>query len=105
MVNTARGAIIDEVAMTRRLADGRLGGACLDVFVTEPLPEDHALRSLDNVILTPHVGWTVDRTLEGFAEDTVAHVQAYLDGRLSRSVLLNPEAVDVERRRAGTIAA
>lgn len=101
VVNTARGAIVDEVAMTERLADGRLGGACLDVFASEPLPADHALRGLDNVVLTPHVGWTVDRNLEEFAEDTVAHVMAYLDGELPRSALLNPEAADVDRERVG----
>lgn len=104
IVNTARGAIIDEEAMTDRLADGRLGGACLDVFVTEPLPADHRLRSLDNVLLTPHVGWTVDRNLEEFAQDTVAHVLAYLDGDLQRSVLLNPDAADVDRERAGAVS-
>lgn len=103
IVNTARGAIIDEDAMTDRLADGRLGGACLDVFVTEPLPANHRLRSLDNVLLTPHVGWTVDRNLEEFAQDTVAHVLAYLDGNLQRSVLLNPDAFDVDRPRVGAI--
>lgn len=103
IVNTARGAILDEEAMTERLADGRLGGACLDVFVTEPLPANHRLRSLDNVLLTPHVGWTVDRNLEEFAQDTVAHVLAYLDGDLRRSVLLNPDAADVDRERAGAI--
>jgi phosphoglycerate dehydrogenase-like enzyme len=103
IINTARGAIIDEEAMTERLADGRLGGACLDVFVTEPLPANHQLRSLDNVLLTPHVGWTVDRNLEEFAEDTVAHVVAYLEGGLERSVLLNPDAADVDRERAGAI--
>lgn len=103
IVNTARGAIVDEEALTERLADGRLGGACLDVFVTEPLPAKHRLRSLDNVLLTPHVGWTVDRNLEEFAEDTVAHVLAYLDGELERSVLLNPDAADVDRPRAGAM--
>lgn len=103
IVNTARGAIIDEAAMAQRLADGRLGGACLDVFTTEPLPVDSPLRALDNVVLTPHVGWTVDRNLREFAQDTVAHVMAYVDGHLDRAVLLNPHAADVDRRRQGTI--
>lgn len=97
LINTARGAIIDEAAMTERLADGRLAGAGLDVFVEEPLPSGHALRRLDNVLLTPHVGWTVDRNLAEFAEDTVAHVVAYLDGQLDPAVLLNPDAVQRSR--------
>jgi phosphoglycerate dehydrogenase-like enzyme len=54
IVNVARGAIIDEPAMVARLADGRLGGAYLDVFAEEPLPETSPLWSMPNVIVTPH---------------------------------------------------
>jgi phosphoglycerate dehydrogenase-like enzyme len=55
IVNTARGALIDEAALVAGLASGKIAGAALDVFVTEPLPESHPLRRLENVILTPHV--------------------------------------------------
>ena len=101
IINTARGAIIDEAVMASRLADGRLGGAGLDVFTTEPLPVDSPLRTLDNVLLTPHVGWIVDQNLVEFAEDTVGHAQAYLDGALQPSALLNASSTAVERQRVG----
>jgi phosphoglycerate dehydrogenase-like enzyme len=55
IVNTARGSLIDEDALVAGLASGKIAGAALDVFVTEPLPEDHPLHRTNNVILTPHV--------------------------------------------------
>ncbi|MFH1604224.1 MAG: NAD(P)-dependent oxidoreductase, partial [Pseudomonadota bacterium] len=54
LVNTSRGEAIDEGALYRALKDGRIAGAALDTFEVEPLPQDSPLRSLDNVILTPH---------------------------------------------------
>ncbi|NIS72707.1 MAG: C-terminal binding protein, partial [Proteobacteria bacterium] len=56
VVNTSRGAVIDEAALVRALREGWILGAGLDVFEREPLPEDHPLKQLDNVILTDHVG-------------------------------------------------
>jgi D-3-phosphoglycerate dehydrogenase len=56
IVNTARGALIDDVALVRALEDGHIGGAALDVFEPEPLPADSPLRRAPNVLLTPHLG-------------------------------------------------
>ena len=60
LINTSRGAVVDEAALIRALKDGRIGGACLDVFEDEPLPPDHPLRDLEHVILTPHTAGLPD---------------------------------------------
>jgi phosphoglycerate dehydrogenase-like enzyme len=105
LINTARGAIVDEPALVEALAAGRLAGAGLDVYTDEPLAADSPLRTLPNVLLTPHVGWTVDRVIEEFVEDTTTHVQRYLDGRLDADALANPEALTADRTRCGGVAA
>jgi len=56
LINTSRGAVVDENALVRALKEGWIAGACLDVYQKEPLPGDHPLLSLPNVILTPHLG-------------------------------------------------
>jgi phosphoglycerate dehydrogenase-like enzyme len=59
LINTARGAIVDEAALVATLRERRIAGAALDVFETEPLPQSSPLLELDNVIVTSHsVGWT-----------------------------------------------
>lgn len=57
LINTARGQLVDETALIAALRERRIAGAGLDVFHTEPLPRDHPLRGLPNVVLTPHVGY------------------------------------------------
>src|SRR5262245_9308964 len=67
LVNTARGAVIDQDALVDVLRDGPLSAAGLDAFTDEPLPGDHPLRALPNAVLTPHVGWTVEEAFAEFA--------------------------------------
>jgi len=89
LINTSRGAIVNEPALLNALTNGHLSGAGLDVFATEPLPSDSPLRSLNNVILTPHIGWTVEEVFEEFAQIACTQLQQYLNGSLPESELLS----------------
>ncbi|MBI1182316.1 MAG: D-3-phosphoglycerate dehydrogenase [Alphaproteobacteria bacterium] len=92
LVNTARGAIIDEAALVEALKSGRLGAAAIDVFETEPCPPDHPLRDLPNVILTPHaIGHNEEAKASGPAL-TAAILKTLAEGGLPDSCK-NPAAV------------
>ena len=80
LVNTARGSVVDEMALVEALQNGMIAGAGLDVFVNEPLPLDHPLRSIENVVLSPHTGSMIpEATLAGLAM-TVYNVANFLQG-------------------------
>lgn len=98
LVNTARAAIVDETALVKVLKENAIAGAALDVFVEEPLPKNHPLIELDNVVLAPHLGWPTDAGFEGFAENAVTNILDYMDGKLTRA--LNPEALKNRRQPA-----
>jgi phosphoglycerate dehydrogenase-like enzyme len=104
LVNTARGAIVDEQALVEALRSGRLAGAGLDVFATEPLPAGHPLRTAPNVVLTPHIGWKVEEVFTEWAEVAAEQLAAWLDGRLPAAEVLDPSAAEVPRDRLGGLA-
>ena len=86
------------------LREKRLSGAGLDVFAAEPLPASSPLRTLPNVLLTPHVGWQVQAVLHEFVEIAANQCEAWLNGTLSEKVVMNPEALLVKRKRHGGLS-
>jgi len=82
-INVARGGVVDEEALIEVLREGRIAGAGLDVFETEPLPEDSPLWALDNVIITPKVGGMTDVYVEQTTPIVRHNLRAYREGRLS----------------------
>lgn len=80
LVNTSRGPIVDEAALIAALQGNAFAGAGLDVFDREPLPLDHPLRTLPNVVLTPHLGYVTEDTYQVFYGQTLENIEAYLAG-------------------------
>jgi len=81
LVNTSRGPIVEEAALIDTLRERRIAGAAIDVFDVEPLPQDHALRHLDNVIATSHIGYVSRHLYRVFYQDTVTNIANWLQGK------------------------
>ena len=81
LVNTARGPIVDEAALIDALEHKRLAGAALDVFAEEPLPSGHPLRTLDNVLATPHIGYVSRQNYQQFYGQMIEDLLAWAAGK------------------------
>jgi phosphoglycerate dehydrogenase-like enzyme len=90
LVNTSRGPIIDEAAMLTALHAGRIVAA-LDVYDREPLPADHPLRSAPNTMLSPHLGYCVKETWDGFYPQMIENALGFMEGKPVR--VTNPEVL------------
>lgn len=99
LVNTARGSIVDENALAAALADGHLGGAALDAFSQEPLPADSPFRSLENVILTPHLIGHTAELAESLRPAAMANIAKILAGE-EPVHCRNPATLRFSRARA-----
>jgi phosphoglycerate dehydrogenase-like enzyme len=86
LINTSRGPIVDEKALLEALAARRIAGAGLDVFDVEPLPLDHPFRKLDNVVITPHLGYVSQQNYERYYPDIVDNIRGWLDGKPVRTI-------------------
>jgi glycerate dehydrogenase len=85
LVNTARGALIDETALIQALSQNRLAAAALDVISREPPPADHpiilAAKKLDNLIVTPHTAWSARESRERLLKEVANNISAFFEGK------------------------
>lgn len=86
LVNTARGPIVDEMALLKTLQERKIAGAAIDVFSVEPLPVDHPFRKLDNIVLTPHLGYVTAESFRNHYSQMVEGIDAWFKGEILRGL-------------------
>jgi D-3-phosphoglycerate dehydrogenase len=86
LINTSRGPIVDEKALIAALQNNAIAGAGLDVFDVEPLPLNHPFRKMDNVVITPHLGYVSEQNYRKYYPDIVEDIRAWLDGKPVRVI-------------------
>jgi phosphoglycerate dehydrogenase-like enzyme len=84
LVNTARGPIVDEGALIDALRAGKIAGAAVDVFAVEPLPVDHPFRKIDNLVLTPHLGYVTGDSFRNHYQQMLEGIEAWFMGDAPR---------------------
>jgi phosphoglycerate dehydrogenase-like enzyme len=87
LVNTARGPIVDESALLEALQRKKIAGAAVDVFSVEPLPTDHPFRKLDNMVLTPHLGYVTEDSFRNHYHQMVEGIDAWFKGEPARRLV------------------
>ena len=91
LVNTSSGPIVEEDALLSALCNEQIADATLDVYDLEPLPADSPFLALDTVLLSPHLGYSTERSFKNFFLESIKNLQAWLDG--SPINVLNPEVL------------
>ena len=81
LINTSRGPVVDTGALLQVLREKKIAGAGIDVYDVEPLPADDSIRRLDNVLLTPHIGYVTEENFAKMYQDAVEDIVAFLDGK------------------------
>lgn len=100
LINVSRGAVVDEPALTEALAARRIRGAVLDVYATQPLPRDHPLLALENVVLTTHLAGITGESMRCMSEVAAAECLRIISGERPVN-LVNPLAWAARRRASG----
>jgi phosphoglycerate dehydrogenase-like enzyme len=98
LINTSRGPIVVEADLLAALRSGRIAGAGIDVFDEEPPAADHPFRTMDNVVVTPHLGYVTHETLTAFYTDTLDAVVAFANGAPTR--VANPAVLEHPKHRS-----
>ena len=88
LINTSRGPLVDEAALIKALEENAIAGAGLDVYDVEPLPLDHALRRLENTVLTPHLGYVVEDNYRLNFGQMIENIEAWIKGTQTREMKL-----------------
>ncbi len=102
LINTSRGPIVVEADLLAALRSGRIAGAGIDVFDEEPPAADHPFRTMDNVVVTPHLGYVTHETLTAFYTDTLDAVVAFANGAPIR--VSNPAVLEHPKQRSVAIS-
>jgi D-3-phosphoglycerate dehydrogenase len=86
LINTARAPIVDQAALLKALQEKKIAGAGLDVFEVEPLPVDHPYRKLENIVLTPHLGYVSEQNYRKQYAEVIEDIRAWLDKKPLRVI-------------------